>query len=249
MFTNYDLKKQAKRFVSGENFGTALKLSIILVLWQVISVIRDNVEPAANINIEDTQSTGELFSTLFSIGVETLTTSILTEVVVGIFTLGVTWGFVEWHRRKKVPEHPVKTGLQFINKKNIVDVVVLLGLRFIFTFLWTCLFIIPGIMKTYSYSQATLLYAEDVRAGREISSLTSYLKKSEKMMRGYRLQLFWLQISFILWWILVTITYGIAGLYVVPYYQATMSEFYIALRDHDEPTSRPKMRFDENDEL
>ncbi|MBU7567513.1 DUF975 family protein [Weissella sagaensis] len=248
MFTNYDLKKQAKTYVSGENFGTALKLSIILVIWQVISSVRENLEPSGNINPEDIQSMSGVASKTFALGLQVLTTSILAEVLVGIFTLGVTFGFVEWHRRKKAPEQPVKVGLKFLKSKTIVDVVVLLGVRFIFTLLWTCLFIIPGIIKTYSYSQATLLYAEDVRAGREITSITSYLKKSEEMMRGYRMKLFWLQISFILWWILVGITYGIAGFYVVPYYQATMAEFYLAVR-HNEPISRAKMHFDENDEL
>ena len=124
MFTNYDLKKQAKRFVSGENFGTALKLSIILVVWQVISIIRDNLDQTTTIDSENVQTTSEVFSKLFSIGVQILTTSILAEVVVGIFTLGVTWGFVEWHRRKKAPEHPVKVGLQFLSKKTIVDMLI-----------------------------------------------------------------------------------------------------------------------------
>ncbi|MGO3468326.1 MAG: DUF975 family protein [Weissella hellenica] len=248
MFTNYDLKKRSKTYVSGENFGTALKLSIILVIWQVISSVRENLEPSGNINSEDIQTMSGVASKTFAVGIQILTTSILAEVLVGIFTLGVTFGFVEWHRRNKAPEQPVKVGLKFLGSKTIIDVVVLLGVRFIFTMLWTCLFIIPGIIKTYSYSQATLLYADDVRAGREITSITSYLKKSEEMMLGYRFKLFWLQVSFILWWILVGITYGIAGFYVVPYYQATMAEFYLAVRNN-EPINRAKMHFDENDEL
>ena len=75
---------------------------------------------------------------------------------------------------------PVVLASSFWSKRTIVDIVVLLGLRFIFTILWTFVFIIPGIMKTYSYSQAPLLYAEDVRAGREISSLTAYLKGQKR---------------------------------------------------------------------
>ena len=44
MFTNYDLKKQAKSYVRGDNFGTAIKLSIILIIYQIVTAIRSNRE-------------------------------------------------------------------------------------------------------------------------------------------------------------------------------------------------------------
>lgn len=256
MFTNYDLKKQAKSYVRGDNFGTAIKLSIILIIYQIGTAIRSNREAisgaidqaANNSDSAAVQYSSDLAGNALPIFTEIFTTSLLSEIILGVFTLGVTWTFVQWHRQKEAPEKPVRASFKFWSKRTIVDIVVLLGLRFIFTILWTFVFIIPGIMKTYSYSQAPLLYAEDVRAGREISSLTAYLKRSEKMMRGYRMRLFWLQVSFIFWWIFVVITYGIAAIFVVPYYQATLAQFYLAVRK-DEPGRRPTMRFDENDEL
>ena len=53
--------------------------------------------------------------------------------------------------------------------------------------------------------------------------------RSQELMAGYKLRLFWLQLSFIGWWILVALTFGLAAIYVVPYYNATMAEFYIEL--------------------
>ena len=53
---------------------------------------------------------------------------------------------------KEVPEQPFADGLKFWGRSTIVDVVVLLGLRFLFTFLWTLVLIIPGIIKSFGYS-------------------------------------------------------------------------------------------------
>ncbi|KAA8457111.1 DUF975 family protein [Weissella paramesenteroides] len=256
MFTNYDLKKQAKMHVLGSNFGTAIKLSAILIIYQIVTLVRENNQALSDATNQMTnnsdsatvQYSSDLARESMAAAMQIFTTSLLSEVILGVFTLGVVWTFVQWRRDGKAPEKPLQASFKFWSKRTIVDIVVLLGLRFIFTVLWTFLLIVPGIIKTYSYSQAPLLYADDVRAGREISSITAYLKKSEEMMRGYRMKLFWLQVSFILWWIFSALTYGVAAIFVVPYYQATMAEFYLAVRN-GQTVHRETMRADENDEL
>ena len=50
-------------------------------------------------------------------------------------------------------------------------------------------------------------------------------------MKGHKMNLFILQLSFIGWIILMGITCGIAGLYVLPYYNATLSNFYLEIKE------------------
>ena len=55
---------------------------------------------------------------------------------------------------------------------------------------------------------------------------TEALKLSKKMVAGNRGELFALDLSFIGWWILTCITFGIASIYVVPYYFTTQALYY-----------------------
>ena len=46
------------------------------------------------------------------------------------------------------------------------------------------------------------------------------------MVDGHRGELFRLDLSFILWWLLMACTAGIAGIYVLPYYKTTRALYY-----------------------
>jgi len=98
-----------------------------------------------------------------------------------------------------------------------------LGLRCrIFVFLWTLLLIVPGILKSYSYS---MIYY--IRNDRPNMNAEDTMKESEELMRGYRWKLFCLQFSFIGWLILGIFTLGILYfVYVIPKMNAATAEFY-----------------------
>lgn len=57
------------------------------------------------------------------------------------------------------------------------------------------------------------------------------LAKSQSIMRGHKMELFILQLSFIGWFFLVGITFGIAAIYVLPYMSATMANFYNSIKE------------------
>ena len=96
----------------------------------------------------------------------------------------------------------------------------------IFTILWSLLFVIPGIIKYYSYRMAFFILADNP----ELSAREA-LKKSEEMMKGRKMDLFVLDLSFIGWLFLVAITFGVASIYVAPYYGATQANFYKNLKE------------------
>ena len=91
----------------------------------------------------------------------------------------------------------------------------------LFTFLWSLLFIIPGIIKSFSYSQTMMIVAENKGIGAREA-----INRSKAMMDGRKMDYFVLGLSFIGWGLLCCITLGIASIWVGPYIQATMVNFY-----------------------
>lgn len=95
----------------------------------------------------------------------------------------------------------------------------------LFIMLWSLLFIIPGIIKGFSYAMMPFLMMDDPSKGWKEA-----LEESKCMMRGHKWELFVLDLSFFGWLLLVVITLGIAALYVVPYMQQAEANFYRVLK-------------------
>ena len=91
----------------------------------------------------------------------------------------------------------------------------------LFTWLWSLLLVIPGIIKALSYSMAMYILAENP----DMPALEA-IDRSKKMMDGHKMELFVLMLSFIGWYLLCMVTFGIAAIYVVPYMSATLANFY-----------------------
>ena len=91
----------------------------------------------------------------------------------------------------------------------------------IFTFLWTLLFIIPGIIKAFSYSMTPYILDENPELG-----ASEAIHRSRMMMKTHKFDLFWLYLSFIGWWLLCILTCGIGFLWLVPYFQTAKAAFY-----------------------
>ena len=93
--------------------------------------------------------------------------------------------------------------------------------------LWSILFIIPGIIKTYEYAIIPYILADDA----EISSKDVF-KKAKQMMKGNKWRLFKLEFSFIGWFVLCVLTLGIGTLFLIPYVNAANAEFYAELKNN-----------------
>ena len=92
----------------------------------------------------------------------------------------------------------------------------------LFTFLWSLLFAIPGIVKAYSYALTPYILAKypEVQA-------KEALKVSMKIMDGKKAELFVLQLSFIGWAMLAGITFGLLGIFfVIPYMAITYTLWF-----------------------
>lgn len=102
-------------------------------------------------------------------------------------------------------------------------------LRDLYTVLWTLLFIVPGIIKSYEYRMIPYIIAENP----EISTEEAFAL-SKEMMTGNKWNAFVLDLSFIGWILLSILTLGILAIfYVSPYIDATNAELYFALKKED----------------
>ena len=91
----------------------------------------------------------------------------------------------------------------------------------LFTYLWTLLFIIPGIIKGFSYSMAMYILAENKGMGAREA-----INRSKAMMHGHKMDMFVLVLSCLGWMFVCMITCGIAFIWVMPYMDATYVNFY-----------------------
>ena len=94
-------------------------------------------------------------------------------------------------------------------------------LKGLYILLWSLLFIIPGIMASYSYAMTPYILAENP----ELTAREAIVR-SKELMAGNRWRLFCLQFSFIGWDILCSLTMGIGNLFLNPYRAAAEAAFY-----------------------
>ena len=91
----------------------------------------------------------------------------------------------------------------------------------VFISLWSLLFVIPGIVKTYSYAMTFYILRDNPNM-----PANDAITASRKMMDGNKFRLFCLHFSFIGWIILSAFTAGILLLWVIPYMQTAQAAFY-----------------------
>ena len=146
--------------------------------------------------------------------------NILTFIVSCIFSMASPFVYI------KMSKSPDKIFFSdFIEGFSLWKKGILSGLwQSLWIFLWSLLFFIPGIIKSYAYSQSFYLLTEYPKL-----SVTQALKVSMKITNGSKWELFILDLSFIPWILLGAITAGIAFFYVIPYYQITKINAYHGL--------------------
>lgn len=100
----------------------------------------------------------------------------------------------------------------------------------LFILLWSLLFFVPGIVKSYSYSMAQYILQDD-----PTKSWKQCMDESKKMMHGHKGQLFCLDLSFIGWMLLGFLCCCVGVAFVYPYREVARANFYMALKAMNEP--------------
>lgn len=148
-------------------------------------------------------------------------------VLTGPITFGLNRICVGLVRGKK----EIKLEELFVGFKECFTESFLLSLMMeIFTFLWSLLFFIPGIVKSYSYAMAPYILQDDPS-----KDWQEALNESKRMMEGHRWQLFCLDLSLLGWHILGFLCCCVGTFFVYPYALMVRANFYMALKAFYEP--------------
>lgn len=108
---------------------------------------------------------------------------------------------------------------------NYGNVLLTMLIRSVKIFLWSLLFIIPGIIKIYEYYMVPYILAEEPNIDRKEA-----FRRSKIMMEGEKWNTFVLELSFIGWYILGAFACCIGEFFVAPYSEVTRTELYDRLR-------------------
>ena len=115
-----------------------------------------------------------------------------------------------------------------IFNKSYMNAVAVTLLKSIFIFLWSLLFLIPGIIKSYQWRLVEYIIAENPDMNWQDA-----LQRSKELMDGNKWKAFVLDLSFLGWYILSVLTFGILSIFwVTPYQGQTNAELYIALKEN-----------------
>ena len=141
---------------------------------------------------------------------------------VGIGIMPLIMGLLNWYRRTIYEKTPLSEMFCFYSNGHFLGSVGTQLLMSLYIWLWSLLFVVPGIIKSYSYSQTMFIKAEnpDISASRAI-------ELSKIMMEGHKMDMLMLHLSFFGWALLSSITYNILGIvYVFPYFYASLAFAY-----------------------
>ncbi|WP_040194110.1 DUF975 family protein [Clostridium culturomicium] len=108
-----------------------------------------------------------------------------------------------------------------------IEIIKTMFVRGILIFLWTLLLIIPGIVKSYAYRMVPYILADNPNIGYRRA-----IELSNEMTMGHKLDIFILDLSFMGWYLLGVLLFGIGTLFVRPYDDATNAELYLELREN-----------------
>ena len=170
-----------------------------------------------------------LASLIYAILISALsTTAIGAIVLLGPLTVGYVTVTLMLARGEKPRLEAMFEGIG----THFVDRMLALLLTSIYTFLWSLLFIIPGIIKAYSYSMVPYI----LRDHPEMTA-TEAINRSREIMNGRKWNLFCLQFSFIGWILLCGLTFGILTLWVYPYMQQAEANFYESIKGEPTPAT------------
>lgn len=206
MKTRAELKAMAKESLQGK-YGDAIVITILIL---AISIFTGGVTGVLTLNVSENRT--EMIENIIGI------------IIAGLFTFGYLSFFLKISRDEDVE---IK---ELWSKTNMFTTFIIASLLVsIFTFLWTLLLIIPGIIAAYSYQMTLYILLDNPDM-----NVMDAIKESKRLMKGHKMDYFILQLSFLGWIILGAFTVGILYLWLIPYMSVTICNFYNNLKELSE---------------
>jgi len=153
-------------------------------------------------------------------GASSVTFGLAWLVVLGPLNLGLASVLLKLEQGDLFTFEELFSGFNDFSRSLVAGLLISL-----YTFLWSLLLVIPGIVAALSYSMTFFIMKEHPEM-----DASQAIEASKTMMMGHKWELFGLIFSFIGWWILCFITFGLAMIYVMPYVHCAIVVFYQNLK-------------------
>jgi len=228
-----ELKEDAKVIIAAARPSPAAVTFVYIIITSILSGIQTNLDKrfdtyAEGIWMYFRQHAPWPAFTLSNIMVFSALFIILLRIISSVFSVGYSWYSLRLSRSLKATFSNIFDPMNAIFK--VIGLTVVIA---VFTFLWSLLLIIPGIIAGYSYRQAYYILYDHPEYG-----ILQCIRESKRMMRGYKADLFILDLSFLGWIIVCALTLGILFIWKIPYFEVTYAGYYDALRGFN--TSEPR---------
>ena len=230
MWTRKELKEKAKKSFNA-NYWLSVLAGIIISIasstggssaGRSAQNANNSSDGASLSNFDIALIAGIILAAIFAV----LVVAVIKIVVGNALHVGALKILIKNGRRDEGVEKPVAGDIVSAFQSGCwSNVVLIMFLKDLFIGLWTLLFIVPGIIKTYEYRMIPYLLSENPNMDR-----AEAFRISKEMMDGQKMKAFLLDLSFIPWLILTVLTCGILGVfYVNPYIYQTETELYLTL--------------------
>ena len=214
---NYsDLRARARENLRG-HWGVSVAAAFVAAIFGALVV-------SSGSSVEITKKLSEevdlkVLALIAAVGSGLGALSLVRLILGGVIQLGYTKFLLAQHDGR---EYEVKDLFSQFERFSVGFLQ--LFLRELYTLLWCLLLVIPGIIKSYSYSMA--MY---IKLDHPDYTWKECINESKAMMKGHKMELFVLDLSFIGWHLLALVTFGLSYIYVGPYLATTRAGFYRSL--------------------
>ncbi|MDO5560673.1 MAG: DUF975 family protein [Oscillospiraceae bacterium] len=210
MYSHILIKKNAWAFRQSNNEA---------ILAALLTTVLSGVSSSVQYRFNNYQSPDFSFGLYLFVLVFSLALSIFVCYPV---TVGSAGWFSQAVRGNKQPVSSIFNCFSQTYKSTVILGVI----KSIYIFAWSLLFLIPGIIKSYAYSMA-----EYIKSDNPDLSYDQVLELSNRITKGHKGDLFYLDLSFTGWYIVGTLTCLIGNILLVsPYYLSAKAFAYEMLK-------------------
>jgi uncharacterized membrane protein len=213
----YGLKQAAKQCLADADCSPALVTLVYFLVALVISAPSIVYSLFLDNGLSTAAVDAELYlDDIYLAYYQALLPSLILGVVATLWQTGYDSFCLRLSRRQSAGIGNLLDGFRLFGK--VIWLTILIGF---FTYLWSLLFIIPGIVAAYRYRMAYFALLDDpTLTAREA------LAVSKRITYGHKLELLCLDLSFFGWYLLIAITCGIVGIWKMPYINATYAHAF-----------------------
>lgn len=225
MLNRIELKQNAKILTKSARVSAYRITLIFMLILAALSLAEDYV--GANegvwVQVGDMEI---LFRSSYLFSHPAFPTPVVLFVSVFVWLLGcvLAAGYIQYHqgvrRGEEMPIASLFDGFGFVGKIVLLNLVMA-----VFIALWSMLLIVPGIIAAYRYRFALYNLCENPELG-----VMDALNMSKQQTRGYKLDLFVLDVTFLGWSFLCVLTAGILSIWITPYIQQTNLGYFEAIK-------------------